>query len=216
MATAGTRESILDAAEILFARSGIKETSLRAITGDAGANLASVHYHFGSKEGLLDAVLERRARPVNQMRVGELKRLTEESPTGVLEIEEILGAYLYPGLQGLEQATERDRIVSRLLVRIEAQPAEHVEELFRKNFAAVNRVFLERLQDALPQLSKNTVAERFRFGLGTINYMFSGNFDLNIIEDHPTEGPDFADRIRHAIHFLAAGLRSPERDATVI
>lgn len=214
MATAGTRESILDAAELLFSQDGIKEASLRSITAEAGANLASVHYHFGSKGGLLDAVLERRALPANRMRLAELRRLEEQSPTGLVEIEDILAAYLYPGLRGHEFASERDRIVSRLMVRVEAQPADSVEALFQKNFGEVNRVFLEKLQEALPGLSKETVAERFRFGLGTMNYLFSGNFDLNIIDGHPTSDPDFSARIQHAIHFLAAGLRAPELKKT--
>ena len=43
-----TKRQILDAAETLFAAKGIDAVSLRTVTSDAGANLASVHYHFGS------------------------------------------------------------------------------------------------------------------------------------------------------------------------
>ena len=53
--TTDTRVKLLDAAERLFALTGIGGTSLRAITSEAGANLASIHYHFGSKEALLEA-----------------------------------------------------------------------------------------------------------------------------------------------------------------
>ena len=58
-----TRERILDVAERLFADSGFASTSLRDITAEAGVNLAAVNYHFGSKEALLGAILERRIRP---------------------------------------------------------------------------------------------------------------------------------------------------------
>ena len=58
-----TRESLLDAAESLFAEHGIQASSLRMITQRAGANLAAVHYHFGSKEGLVRAVFSRRLSP---------------------------------------------------------------------------------------------------------------------------------------------------------
>ena len=54
-----TRDRILDAAERLFALRGIRETSLRVITAEAGANLASVNYHFGDKKTLVRAVLNR-------------------------------------------------------------------------------------------------------------------------------------------------------------
>ena len=48
-----TMEALLDAAEKLFSEHGIQASSLRMITHQAGANLAAVHYHFGSKEGLV-------------------------------------------------------------------------------------------------------------------------------------------------------------------
>ena len=59
MNTPDTRERLLDAAEHLFAHHGIGSTSLRSITAEAETNLASVHYHFGSKEALIEAVFAR-------------------------------------------------------------------------------------------------------------------------------------------------------------
>ncbi len=54
-----TKGRILDAAELLFAEHGFKETSLRTITSKAGVNLASVNYHYGDKKTLVRAVLSR-------------------------------------------------------------------------------------------------------------------------------------------------------------
>ena len=65
-----TREDLLDAAERLFALHGVNGTSLRAVTREAGANVAAVHYHFGSKEELLREVFARRLGPVNRRRFG--------------------------------------------------------------------------------------------------------------------------------------------------
>ncbi len=61
-----TKTLILDTAEKLFATNGFTGTSLRAIIKEAGVNTASVHYHFGSKEGLIEEVLRRRAAPLNE------------------------------------------------------------------------------------------------------------------------------------------------------
>ncbi|HDH50886.1 MAG TPA: TetR/AcrR family transcriptional regulator, partial [Nitrospirae bacterium] len=52
-----TKQKIMDTAEHLFARDGYRGTSLRAITGKAGVNLAAVNYHFGSKTSLLETVI---------------------------------------------------------------------------------------------------------------------------------------------------------------
>lgn len=59
-----TREALMDAAERLFAEQGVDGVSVRAVNTAAGLAPAAVHYHFGSKEALLDAVLIRRGRAV--------------------------------------------------------------------------------------------------------------------------------------------------------
>ncbi|NJK90603.1 MAG: TetR/AcrR family transcriptional regulator [Blastochloris sp.] len=64
-----TRQRILDSAESLFAENGFEATSLRAITSVAGVNLASVNYHFGSKDNLIVEVLARAIRPLNEQRL---------------------------------------------------------------------------------------------------------------------------------------------------
>ena len=72
-----TKQRILDTAEHLFAREGYHSTSLRAITGQANVNLAAVNYHFGSKEALIEAVIERRIVPLNKIRKQNLEAVQE-------------------------------------------------------------------------------------------------------------------------------------------
>ncbi len=55
-----TRERLLDAAESLIAERGVRAVSIRAINTAADANVAAVHYHFGTREQLVTAVLHRR------------------------------------------------------------------------------------------------------------------------------------------------------------
>lgn len=56
-----TREKLLNAAETLFALKGSKGTTTRAVAAAAGVNELTLFRHFGSKEGLLDAMVERLA-----------------------------------------------------------------------------------------------------------------------------------------------------------
>ncbi|HXD76345.1 MAG TPA: TetR family transcriptional regulator [Puia sp.] len=55
------REHILSAAEELFAEKGFDGTSVRDIAQRAGVNLAMISYYFGSKEKLLESLIEFRA-----------------------------------------------------------------------------------------------------------------------------------------------------------
>ena len=67
-----TRERILDAAERLFAQRGFHGVSIRDITGAAEVDVALANYHFGSKQGLLEAVFLRRAEDLNSERLARL------------------------------------------------------------------------------------------------------------------------------------------------
>jgi AcrR family transcriptional regulator len=50
--TARTRAKLLAAAGEIFAERGFRETTIAEISLQAGANIAAVNYHFGSKEAL--------------------------------------------------------------------------------------------------------------------------------------------------------------------
>ena len=69
-----TREALIDAAGELFADQGIEGVSIRSINSHAGLAAAAVHYHFGSKGRLLDAVLEREGIEVRS----EINKLAEK------------------------------------------------------------------------------------------------------------------------------------------
>ncbi|HQR47198.1 MAG TPA: TetR/AcrR family transcriptional regulator [Thermoanaerobaculia bacterium] len=55
---AETRREILRAAEESFAAAGFAGATTRQVAARAGVNVATLHYHFGNKEGLYRAVLE--------------------------------------------------------------------------------------------------------------------------------------------------------------
>jgi AcrR family transcriptional regulator len=57
-----TRREILAAASEAFAAAGYVGATTRAVASRAGVNVATLHYHFGSKEGLYRAVLEAAGR----------------------------------------------------------------------------------------------------------------------------------------------------------
>jgi AcrR family transcriptional regulator len=67
---AGTYETLIASARVLFARRGFDGASIRAITRASGANLGAVTYHFGSKHALYEAVLDRVLSPLGD-RVAE-------------------------------------------------------------------------------------------------------------------------------------------------
>src|SRR3954452_12698921 len=110
-----TQESLLDAAESLFSEHGIQAASLRAITQQAGANLAAVHYHFGAKEGLVRAGFSRRLKPLpeERMRLLDACDLTADDA-----VEQALRAFLLPPMRMIREASKGPSGFGRLMGRV--------------------------------------------------------------------------------------------------
>ena len=103
MAPPDTRTQILDAAERLFAERGFRGTSVRAITDLAGANLAAVGYHFGSKAELMAAVARRVIEPINAAQSAGLDRLLARTPDP--SVADLVEAFAGPMFDGSRPAT---------------------------------------------------------------------------------------------------------------
>lgn len=78
-----TQERILQAAERVFAEQGALGARTRQIAAAAGVNVAQLHYHFGSKEDLYEAVLRRALRQLAERLQGALQDASVTSPDGV-------------------------------------------------------------------------------------------------------------------------------------
>src|SRR6266478_6499991 len=108
-----TKQKILDTAERLFGEQGYAATSLRQVIAAAEVNVAAVHYHFGSKEDLLDAVVTRKAGPVTVARMERLDRL--EAETKPVDVERVLEAFLLPTAEMAEHHPTFVRLMGRML-----------------------------------------------------------------------------------------------------
>jgi AcrR family transcriptional regulator len=88
-----TPERLLDAAERLIAEQGVNAVSLRAVNQAAGANVAAVHYHFGTKVELVSAALHRRMSVLAEERFALLAPI-ELDP--VPELRRVVEAFALP------------------------------------------------------------------------------------------------------------------------
>lgn len=80
-----TVDDLLATAERLFAERGVENVALTAIVAESGQkNRSALHYHFGSRAGVLEAVLDRRLAAINARRHALLQAAEVEG--GVLAI----------------------------------------------------------------------------------------------------------------------------------
>lgn len=61
-----TKTTLIAAGRQLFAQNGFRGTTVRAVAHAAGTNIGAITYHFGSKEGFYNAVLEHVTAPVRE------------------------------------------------------------------------------------------------------------------------------------------------------
>ncbi len=88
------RRRLLAVAEDLFLESGYDRVSVRAINTAAGMNPAAVHYHFGSKDDLVAALLEDRLAPLWADRLTELAARWEQGRAP--SVDELVDVVLTP------------------------------------------------------------------------------------------------------------------------
>ncbi len=209
-----TKGKILDAAESLFMEHGFEATSLRAITAAAGVNLASVNYHFGSKEELFEAVLTRRLDPMNRERVDLLTRLEHEVGPAALPCDRILAAMFVPALRLARDPERGGKNFLRLLGRAYADPAPFIRKFLSEQYATMIARFKAAFGRALPQLPKKELSWRLHFIMGALSYTLAGTDALRLIAElTPAETGNDEVLLQRLAPFLLAGLQSPVPDA---
>ncbi len=202
-----TREGLIRAAEKLFAELGIDRASLRAITKEASANLASVNYHFGSKDDLVRAVLARRLEPLNQERLvllEECLRESRESPSP----ETIVRAFVAPVLRMI-QRERGGHAFARFVGRAFAEPDPAMRGLLLDQFREVIERFSEALARALPHLPKEEIYWRFHFMVGSMIHTAALGFLVRDISGGLCNPADVDGVIDRLVRFVTGGLREP-------
>ncbi|HTS23333.1 MAG TPA: TetR/AcrR family transcriptional regulator [Casimicrobiaceae bacterium] len=211
--SSATKERILDAGEALFMEHGFEATSLRQLTAAASVNLAAVHYHFGSKEELFEAVLSRRLDPMNQERVALLTRFEHEAAPKPLSCERILAAMLIPALKLARDPARGGKNFLRLVGRAYVDPAPFIRHFLSEQYAVMIARFKAAFGRALPQLPKRELTWRLHFVMGALSFTLAGTDALKLIAEL-SQGRAASDEtlLRRLAPFLIAGLKAPLPD----
>ena len=202
-----TKDRLLDAAEELFSNRGIDATSLRAVTSAAEVNLASVNYHFGSKEGLVRAVFLRRIEPLNGERLELLDSLEITAAGAAVELEAILDAWVMPALR-MGHSPEGKRF-KRLMGGIYSETGDTLQALLRELFSEILQRFCAAIGRALPDLSPEELMWRVHFMLGAMIHTVADQPSIRALSGGLCDPSDIEGVRRRLIDFVAAGLRSP-------
>ncbi len=201
-----THNRLLDAAEQLFAEHGIGATSLRAITSEASANLASVHYHFGSKDALIEAVFARRLEPLNRERC-RLLDAEVAAAGGAPTIEATVNAFVAPVMRLAYDLAGGGENFMLLIGRLYSEPGDLAYRI-TEQFAEVFLRYTSTLSRSLPHLSQTDLLWRFFFMVGGISMPLMGRHIIPRRTGGLCDPSDTENNIKRLVAFLSAGLRA--------
>ncbi|WEH38753.1 TetR/AcrR family transcriptional regulator [Streptomyces sp. NBC_01218] len=188
-----TRERLLTAAKKLFLEKTPDQVSVRAINAEAGLNPGAVHYHFGSREGLIAALLEEELLPLWSDRMAKLLHGRNLATS----VDDLVVAFVEPFAELVR--TGDGRMLCHLLARA-TLPTGQLANVSAQFLPAPFEVMVGR---ALPELSVHEVAERcglaFSLVLETYGRPVGG----------PPRGAAPFPRAATVIAFVTAGLTAP-------
>ena len=193
---------ILDAAERLFAEHGIVGVPIRDIIEEAGVNVASVNYYFGSKTGLIRSVFLRRLEPIDKHRHELLDKTERESGESPPKLEAVLEALILPIVER-GYGKDGNKAFFQLMGRCFMNPDETIEPLMQKHAAPTVRRFDKALMRALPGITKEELFWQVVFVMGALHHALP--VCGSSLRHREIEAGEF---MRRFVTFAAAGLRA--------
>jgi AcrR family transcriptional regulator len=199
-----TTERLLEAAEELFAKHGMRATSLKAITEFAEVNIAAVNYHFRSKDALVRAVYQRSFQPLNEERLRLLTAAEVAAGDGPLALESVLYALFEPMLRAWR--TNRNFIL--LAGRIQNEPDAKLGSFVQSVYGKMIPRFLAAARRAAPDVPEPDLFFWMHFLFGGVIYTLLNSHDMERMH----EGQNLLDTpdsfLQKLIAFGTAGLRA--------
>ena len=203
-AEAATKAAVFTAAERLFALHGFQNVSVRDITAEAGVNLASVNYHFGSKDALLFEIFRRRTSELNRERARMLHEASDRH-NGAPPVRDILEALFAPPLKWASPENDR-RISVQFIIRSRSEGTAEMRDALTNDVSHLAR-FADALIKACPDLPRETLYWRLHFCLGMVHNNRFAEFDrLHVLSDGATREGDTEGLLKRMVDFAEAGF----------
>lgn len=153
-----TREQLILAGERLFARGGLDNVSLRQINNAAGQrNSSAAHYHFGSKEALIQAIHAYRGGRLNERRRAMLAQMSAQD---LESITPLIKALVYPIVAEIEETDGGGNFII-FLSQLYSNPSLDLIRMWRSHLSESVGEIYQNLRGVLPEIPEEIAGMRF-------------------------------------------------------
>lgn len=201
-----TRDAILNAAEDLFSKHGFYGVTIREVAREAGVDTALVHYYFGAKKALFDAVFIRRAEVWNSERVAAVDRYAEAAGEA-MTLEGLFEAFLRPPFQWSLKGGPGWKHYAALVAQTNANPAFGGETMARYFDPAILRL-LELVKRLLPQARDEDLYWAWHNLSGALTLTLGETGRLDRLSGGLCKSGDLDSACDYMVRFAAAGFRA--------
>lgn len=199
------RELILDAAERMFCDHGTEGVSMRQIAAAVGqGNNSAIQYHFENKEGLIHAIIERRATQFWTIRETLLNAAIAQGQTD--DVKALLAVLLLP-IATIKNAEGRHTYAGFIMNALQTMWNTQAQILHRKWTAnGPVKETMRLLAQRRPELSEVQLGIRIL----RLNRMFvSALIDTDRIRQLGSKQDDEAYLLDDLLNMLAAAFLAP-------
>lgn len=203
------REAILNAAEELFSRHGFYGVTVRQVASEAGVDTALIHYYFGAKRELFDAVFARRAEILNRERL-EAMAAYRAAHAGALKAEGVIEAFIGPLIDRSLQQEPGWKNYFRLVALVNNTPAWGGETMHRFFDPVVHRL-IETLAEALPEAELDDLYWCYQFLTGAMMLALSETGRIDQLSAGRCRSSDLQAVRERLFAYCAAGLEAVVR-----
>jgi AcrR family transcriptional regulator len=195
----GPKRKLLDIAEQLLAVKGFEGVSVRDITQAAKTNVASVNYHFGSRDGLLSLVMHHHVLPLNEERLARLETIDRKGAGKSAALEEIIDAWVRPLVNPTRHSALSEQSFHQLVGRIFSMQNKDLPAAIHDSIQQVTNRFIRSFAKALPTVVPEDLNARFHFMTGGL---------IHLLLNPPSQQSSTIEAtLGRFIRFAAAGLR---------
>ena len=203
-----TRYRLIRSAEHLFANRGFGGLTIREVARRSETNLASAHYHFGSKEAMVLEMLSSRIKPINQKRLHYLQNAREDSGGKPLKTIEIFKALIVPIGEEISKSSHSRKTLALLVARSFTEPESFIQKMHSRFFGELCETFILELRRAHPQAKELDIYWNLHFAISSMLGALAQHRRLNDFSEGRCDDDDAEDMIHRLLIFVTNGFEA--------